>query len=82
MVVRNGEPWFVASDVCAALDYKNTSKAVADHLDSDERSNEQLDRSRMGSKVVIINESGLYALVLRSRKQYAKVLCGPAAILA
>lgn len=72
VVVRDGEPWFVASDVCAALDYKNTSKAVADHLDDDERSNEQLDRSRMGSKSVIINESGLYALVLRSRKPEAR----------
>ncbi len=72
VVVRDGEPWFVASDVCAALDYKNTSKAVADHLDEDERSNEQLDRSRMGSKSVIINESGLYALVLRSRKPEAR----------
>ncbi|MBO9332912.1 hypothetical protein GHR37_27600 [Achromobacter xylosoxidans] len=72
VVVREGEPWFVATDVCAALDYKNTSKAVADHLDPDERSNEQLDRSRMGSKAVIINESGLYALVLRSRKPEAR----------
>ena len=37
VVVRDGEPWFVASDVCGALEYKNTSKAVADHLDDDER---------------------------------------------
>lgn len=72
VVVREGQPWFVAADVCAALDYKNASKAVADHLDPDERSNEQLDRSRMGSKAVIINESGLYALVLRSRKPEAR----------
>lgn len=72
VVVRDGQPWFVAADVCAALDYKNASKAVADHLDPDERSNEQLDRSRMGSKAVIINESGLYALVLRSRKPEAR----------
>ena len=72
IVMRGEEPWFVATDICAALDYKNTSKAVADHLDDDERSNEQLDRSRMGSKAVIINESGLYALVLRSRKPEAR----------
>ncbi|CUJ67002.1 Bro-N domain-containing protein [Achromobacter sp. 2789STDY5608628] len=72
VVVRDGQPWFVAADVCAALDYKNASKAVADHLDPDERSNEQLDRARMGSKAVIINESGLYALVLRSRKPEAR----------
>lgn len=72
VIIRGDEPWFVATDICAALDYKNTSKAVADHLDDDERSNEQLDRSRMGSKAVIINESGLYALVLRSRKPEAR----------
>lgn len=72
VVVREGEPWFVATDICSALDYKNASKAVADHLDDDERSNEQLDRSRMGSKAVIISESGLYALVLRSRKPEAR----------
>lgn len=72
IVMRGEEPWFVATDICAALDYKNTSKAVADHLDDDERSNEQLDRARMGSKAVIINESGLYALVLRSRKPEAR----------
>ncbi len=72
VIMRSGNPWFVATDVCAALDYSNTSKAVADHLDEDERSNEQLDRSRMGSKAVIISESGLYALVLRSRKPEAR----------
>lgn len=72
VVVREGNPWFVASDVCAALGYANTSKAVADHLDEEERSHEQLDRSRMGSKSVVINESGLYALVLRSRKPEAR----------
>jgi prophage antirepressor-like protein len=66
------QPWFVASDVCTALGYVNTSKAVADHLDEDERSHEQLDRSRMGSKSLIINESGLYSLVLSSRMPEAK----------
>lgn len=72
LVIRNDEPWFVATDVCEALGYINPSKAVADHLDSDERSHEQLDRTRMGSKAIIINESGLYALVLRSRKPEAR----------
>lgn len=71
-VLRDGQPWFVASDICKALGYANPSKAVADHLDDDERSHEQLDRSRMGSKAVVINESGLYALVLRSRKPEAR----------
>lgn len=72
VVMRDGNPWFVATDVCTALGYRNPSKAIADHLDDDERSNEQLDRSRMGSKAVIISESGLYALILRSRKPEAR----------
>lgn len=71
-ILRDGQPWFVAADVCAALGYANTSKAIADHVDDDDRSNEQLDRSRMGSKSVVINESGLYSLVLSSRKSEAK----------
>lgn len=88
VVVRDGEPWFVASDVCAALDYKNTSKAVADHLDEDERmtltsgygqSEGGLTTGSTGAGkrggarfTVVINESGLYALVLRSRKPEAR----------
>lgn len=71
-LLRDGEPWFVAADVCAVLGYTNASKAIADHLEADDRSNEQLDRSRMGSKAVIISEAGLYALVLRSRKPAAR----------
>ena len=78
VVVREGEPWFVAADVCAALDYVNPRKAVADHLDDDERSAVTVSdtRSKGGSvqrrSVVAINESGLYALVLRSRKPEAR----------
>lgn len=87
VVVRDGEPWFVASDVCAALDYKNTSDAVATHLDDDERmtiaagdshsndSSQSLESKgkRGGARnLVVVNESGLYALVLRSRKPEAR----------
>ena len=72
IVLRDGEPWFVATDVCTALEYLNPSKAIADHVDEDDRSNETLDRSRMGKKAIIISESGLYALVFRSKKQEAK----------
>lgn len=71
-ILRDGQPWFVATDVCAALGYSNPSKAISDHLDADERSNEPLDLSRMGSKELVINESGLYSLVLSSRKPEAK----------
>lgn len=69
VIQRDGEPWFVAADVCAALNYKNTTQAVADNIDADERSICQIDR---GGSLVLINESGLYALVLRSRKPEAR----------
>ena len=72
VVVRDGEPWFVASDVCAALDYKNTSKAVGDHLDDDERGVTTGYTLGGDQKLTIISESGLYALVLRSRKPEAR----------
>ena len=73
VVVRDGEPWFVANDVCGALEYKNTSDAVATHLDDDERSTIANSESRNGGgSLVVINESGLYALVLRSRKPEAR----------
>lgn len=69
VVSRNNDPWFVANDVCKALGYSNTSKAIADHLDDDERYNESLDR---GGSLLLISESGLYALILRSRKTEAR----------
>ena len=69
VVSRNSDPWFIANDVCKALGYSNTSKAIADHLDDDERYNESLDR---GGSLLLISESGLYALILRSRKTGAR----------
>ncbi|MDH1700315.1 BRO-N domain-containing protein [Comamonas terrigena] len=69
VITHNSQPWFVASDVCQALGYSNTSKAIGDHLDADERYNEPLDR---GGSLLVISESGLYALVLRSRKPEAR----------
>lgn len=69
VIARDNQPWFVANDICNALGYSNTSKAIGDHLDEDERYNESLER---GGNLLLINESGLYALVLRSRKPEAR----------
>ena len=72
VIMRDGNPWFVAADVCATLGYQNTSKAVGDHLDDDEKGT-QIVRTLGGDQTLtIINESGLYALVLRSRKPEAE----------
>jgi prophage antirepressor-like protein len=73
VVMRGDTPWFVAKDVCDALGYVNSRDAVADHLDADERSTvANSDGRNGGGKITIINESGLYALVLRSRKPEAR----------
>ena len=64
----NDEPWFVASDICKALDISNPSVAIA-RLDEDERSKFNLGRQGEGN---IVNEYGLYSLVLASRKPEAK----------
>ncbi len=58
----NNQPYFVLTDVCQVLGLTNPSK-VAQRLDEDERSNFKLGRQ---GKATIINESGLYAVILRS----------------
>lgn len=65
---KDGEPWFVAKDVCEVLELSNTTSALAS-LDPEERAKFNLGRQGMGN---IISESGLYLLVLKSRKPEAK----------
>lgn len=64
----NGEPWFVAVDVCSVLDLSNPTIAVS-RLDEDERAKFNLGRQ---GNATIVNEPGLYTLVLGSRKPEAK----------
>ena len=71
VVMRDGEPWFVAKDVCECLDLGNPSQAIA-RLEDDERwliSNEAL---RANGETAVVSEPGLYSLVLGSRKPEAK----------
>lgn len=67
-VTINDEVWFIAKDVCNILDIQNTTQAL-ESLDADERS--MFNIGRQGN-CNIINESGLYALIIRSRKPEAK----------
>ncbi len=67
----NGEPWFVAADVCRALDLGTTSKAV-ERLDDDEKGVNSIPTLGGKQNLTIINEPGLYSLVLGSRKPEAK----------
>ena len=67
----NNQIMFVGKDVAKALGYKNPQKAIRDHVDEEDKTvNESF--SVNGTQVVIINESGLYALILSSKLEQAK----------
>ncbi|ELY2010912.1 Bro-N domain-containing protein [Flavobacterium psychrophilum] len=66
----NGEIWFVASDVCNTLGLTNPSEALK-ALDEDEKLTSELLRAGQIRKVNLINESGLYTLIFKSRKPSA-----------
>lgn len=70
-VEMNGEPWFVLKDVCAVLGIGN-SRMVVDRLDEDEKGVSRIDTPGGLQNVSIINESGLYNVILRSDKPEAK----------
>ena len=68
----DGEPWFVSKDVALTLGYTNPTKALNDHVDNEDMSfNETLKLSRQ-SGAWLINESGLYSLILSSKLPSAK----------
>lgn len=68
----NGEPWFVGKDVADILQYSNTSKAIRDHVDKEDKLTERIVTSGQGRDVVMINESGLYSLIFSSKMKKAK----------
>lgn len=71
IVMRGENPWFVAADVCRALDLGNAGQAVS-RLDDDEKGVTSNDTLGGKQQMTIISESGLYALILTSRKPAAK----------
>lgn len=72
IVDMNGEPWMVGKDVAQALGYKDTVNALKSHVDDEDKDRWQI-TTQFGSKeTVIINESGLYSLVLSSKLPGAK----------
>lgn len=70
-LTRDGEPWFVLADVCLVLEIVNASQASG-QLDSDERGLCETYTPGGVQKVLCVNESGLYALIVRSYKPEAK----------
>ena len=75
-VVIDGEPWFVGKDIATALGYSNASKAVMAHVDNDDKQKHMLKADSQNGNVVtettLINESGLYSLILSSKLPAAK----------
>ncbi len=70
-VLINGQPWFVGRDVCAILDIAKPENSLA-LLDEDERATHTVGTPGGPQVVTVINEPGLYSLILRSRKPEAK----------
>ena len=71
-VVKDGEPWLVGKDVAEILEYKDTAKAIRTHVDADDKGVSILDTPGGKQKITVINESGLYGLVLSSKMPKAK----------
>ncbi|MCI9677977.1 MAG: Bro-N domain-containing protein [Oscillospiraceae bacterium] len=68
----NGEPWMVGKDVALALGYSNPRDALSKHVDSDDKGGSQIATPYGVQEMTIINESGLYSLVLSSKLPSAK----------
>jgi prophage antirepressor-like protein len=71
VVSKNGETWFVLSDVCTVLEIGNTSDA-ARRLDEDERGIDNIDTPSGSQEMLIVSEPGLYKILQTSRKPQAK----------
>ncbi len=71
-VVRDGEPWFAAADICAVLDIGDVSSALR-RLEDDEKGTDTILTPGGSQEMLVVNEPGLYVLVLTSRKLEAKL---------
>ena len=68
----DGEPWFVGNDIAVILGYSNYRNAVINHVDDEDKLRTQIEYAGQKREVTIINESGLYSLILSSKLQSAK----------
>ncbi len=71
VVGHDGEPWFVAADVASALDYQ-AAKDLTRFIDNDEKGRQIVPTLGGEQELLVINESGLYSAILKSRKPEAK----------
>ena len=68
----DGEPWFVGKDVAQALGYEKAADAVRKHVDLDDKGVSKMEPPGGTQEIIIINESGLYSLILSSKLESAK----------
>lgn len=71
-IEKDGEPWFVGKDVATELGYKDTVNALKSHVDAEDKGGWQITTQFGDKETTIINESGLYSLVLSSKLPTAK----------
>lgn len=64
---KEGEPWFIGKDIAERLGYKDTSQAIRKHVDEDDKLTSCFNGSGQNREMIVINESGLYSLILSSK---------------
>ncbi len=72
IVIQDGEPWFIGKDVAIALGYKNPQEAIRNHVDTDDKGMSEVLTPGGKQNLPIINESGLYSLILSSKLPTAR----------
>lgn len=72
VVEIDNEPWFVGKDVAEALGYMNTRQAISTNVDEEDRGVHPIDTPSGTQNMTIINESGMYSLVLQSKLESAR----------
>ena len=71
-ILVNDEPYFVGKDVAGVLGYSNTKDALLRHVDSEDKTRSRITTSGQSREMTIINESGLYSLILKSKLPNAR----------
>ncbi len=71
-ILVNDEPYFVGKDVASVLGYSNTKDALSRHVDLEDKMGSRITTSGQSREMTIINESGLYSLILKSKLPSAK----------
>ena len=71
-VMIDGVPWFAATDITRILGYKNCSKAIADHVDEEDKGITKCSTAGGMQNLTVINESGVFSLILQSKMPDAR----------